>query len=201
MESSPAARAISIAGLVVFLGLLLYAGADAAGRWPSVLLAALGAVLGAGVASNAIVARDVDPWRLPPGPPARPAAWAHQAAVVAVASAVAAAGITANPWWLAAAVSAGALWLLTFRRLVAIVAADDPRPPEARPVEIPPQSVYVPAFQLATVALALGLLYGGMATDWPWLWRPTTWDDFQGPLWLVLLEFASLPLTLAAMRG
>ena len=201
MESSPAARAISIAGLVVFLGLLVYAGIEATDRWPAVLLASLGAVLGAGVAINAIVVRDVDPWRLPPGPPARSIAWAHQATTIAVAAAVAAAGFTGNIAWLAAAASAGALWLLSLRRLVAIVAATDPRPPEVRPVEVPPPSVYVHAFQIAMLTLALGLIYGGMATDTPWLWRPNAWDDFQGPLWLVLLELTSLPLTLAAERG
>ncbi|MGE3276500.1 MAG: hypothetical protein AB7O67_15410 [Vicinamibacterales bacterium] len=200
MEPSPAARALSAAGLVIGIALAVYAGVAALDDWPQVVVAALGAVLGAGVAVNAIVSRDIDPWRLPPGPSARGAAWAHQATVVAVAGAVAAAGLTENPWWLALFVAAGALWLLTFRQLVAIVAADDPRPPEKRPVETPPPSVYPRAFQAVTLAFAFALLYAAIAADTPWLWRPAIWDDYQAALWLVLLEFSSLPLTLAGLR-
>ncbi|MGE0039561.1 MAG: hypothetical protein AB7H88_14335 [Vicinamibacterales bacterium] len=201
MEPSPAARALSAAGLAISFALAVYAAVAAADTLPAILVAALGAVLGAGVAVNAIAARDLDPWPPPPGPPAERQAWLHQGALVAAVGAVSAAGVTENPWWLAAFVSAGALWLLTFRQLVAIVAADDPRPPEQRPVEAPPPSVYPRAFGVAMLAAAMGLLYLGVAADTPWLWRPAIWDDYQGALWLVLLEFSSLPLTLVALRG
>jgi hypothetical protein len=201
MEPSPAARALSAAGLAIAAALAIYAAASAADTLPAIVVATLGAVLGAGVAVNAIAARDIDPWPLPPGPPARRQAGLHQATIVAAVGAVTAAGVTENGWWLAAFVSAGALWLLTFRQLVAIIAADDPRPPDERPVEGPPPSVYPRAFTVAMLVSAVALLYLGVASDTPWLWHPTIWDDYQGALWLVLLEFSSLPLTLAALRG
>jgi hypothetical protein len=99
-------------------------------------------------------------------------------------------------------VAAGAVWFAAFQLAVQLAA-----PPErleiapARRLDAPAPSVFSTAFLGGAVAFALAVLYLAVAADSPWMPRPRLWDHYQGVLWLVLLEFVSLPLTLVAARA
>lgn len=217
LEPSPAGRAIAIATAVVLVALLVYVATAAVDAFPALLLAAIGAVLGAGVGINTIVARDLDQRR-----PEVPAGWtpsaaglpvrhprAQRAALAAVHGAILAVavtlqllGLTEQGAWLAGTVVAGAAWFAAIQ-LAAQLAAPPERleiAPE-RPIETAGPSVFATAFVAAAVALALAVLYLAVAGDSPWMPTPRLWDHYQGVLWLVLLEFVSLPLTLVAAKA
>ena len=217
LEPSPAAGAIGFAGLVVLVALLGYAITAALDHWPALMLATLGAMLGASFATTRIVAYDLDPRArapLPPGwtprvlgvPLSTPAAHTRarrglHATIVALAASVQAAGWLQDPRLLVATLALGGLWYALFR--VVIDLASPPEQPGEEPFSIdagPPDSVFPALYQAAASALALGLIYLAIAADTPWLWRPTTWDHFQGPLLFLLLEAVSAPVAAIAKR-
>src|SRR5687767_8517314 len=187
MNASPLRTAIGVASAVVCLGLALYAAAAAADDWPALVMASLGAALGAGFTINALVARDLD------GDGAGDATrtrspitrlFVHQLLCVAIPGFIAWAGRTEDPGWLIGAVVLGPLWAWTLSSLVDAL--------ERTGISV--RDVYPRAYQIAVLSVALWFIYGAIAADTPWLWRATKWDDFQGPVWFIVLEFASLPL-------
>ncbi|MGQ0735759.1 MAG: hypothetical protein ACT4QD_19155 [Acidobacteriota bacterium] len=198
MPDSPAAGAIGIAAGVIAGALAVVAALSVADAWPAVVLAAFGAALGAGVSINTIHARVLDgaqPTATALDPRAAAAsrrlAVVHQLTIVLVVAAIVVAGVTENGWWWLAAAVAGAGWAAALFRLAGHLERH----------ECPAGgSAYPRAFQLGLLAAALWLTYGAIAADTPWLWRPVRWDDFQGPIWAVVLEIAGLPLTLSALQ-
>jgi len=216
LEPSPAAGAIGFAALVVLVALLGYTVTTALDDWPSLMLATLGAILGASFATTRIVSHGLDhqmPAALPDGWTPRvlgmavttPAARAGvrrsmHATILAIAASVQVAGWLEEPRVLALTLLLGGLWYALFRTVVELASPPEREDDEPRvPVEAP-DSVFPPLFQISTAALALGLLYLAIATDTPWLWRPTTWDHLQGPLLFVLLEAVSAPVAAIAGR-
>ncbi len=217
LEPSPAAGAIGFAGLVVLVALIGYTVTAALDDWPALMLATLGAMLGASFATSRIVACDLD--HRPPQP--LPDGWAPRVLGIALASpkartgarrglhltiAALAASAQLSGWLeepriLTATLMLGGLWYVQFRAVVDLAS-----PPE-RPGEehgsvpgVPPDSVFPALFQASTSVLAIALLYLAVAADTPWIWRPTAWDHFQGPLLFILLEAVSAPVTAIASR-
>jgi len=82
-------------------------------------------------------------------------------------------------------------WAFTFSRLVARLERASSR--DGR-------HAYGQAFQIVTVVAAIGLIYASITLETPWLWRPAVPADLQAFVWLVILEFAGLPLTLLTLR-
>jgi len=216
LEPSPAGQAIGMASGVVLAATVIYLGTAAADALPELMLAAIGAVLGAGVAINAIVARDLDrsipPWpdgwqpRLA-GVPLRGARArlgvivGLHLAVVGVAAAVQTAGVREDWRWLLVANGCAVAWWALTRALVDVAAPPEPVDgPTAPARSYDGASVFALAFVLAAVTFAVVLLYAAIAADTPWLPSPRLWDHYQGVLWFVLLEFVALPLALVARR-
>jgi hypothetical protein len=183
---SPVQNAVGAASLVILIAMVLFSVAAYADAWPALVMMAYGAALGAGVAINAITARGLD----------MSASTSTAATPAALLQGLTLATPIALAWslWLddrrllivpvvLAGVWSWQLWLLT-----GVL--------ERGGSESADGSVYRQAFQLMTLAFVICLLYGAVATDTPWLWRPTVWDHFQGPIWFVVLEFAALPLSL-----
>jgi hypothetical protein len=217
LEPSPAAGAIGFAGLVVLVALLGYTVTTALDDWPALMLATLGAMLGASFATTRIVAHGLDhrtPAPLPDGfaPRVLGVAVASGQArarvrrglhvtIVALAASVQLAGWMEEPRVLTATLALGGLWYVLFRAVVDLAS-----PPERLGDEpvlssgAPPDSVFPPLFQATTSALALGIVYLAVTADTPWLWRPTAWDHFQGLLLFVLLEAVSAPVAAVAGR-
>lgn len=274
LDSPPAADAIRAAGAVVLAALAGYAAAAALDDWPALMLASLGAMLGASLAITRIVGRDLDaeaPRPLPENwtPRAlgiklrsprdrRGARLALHGVIVLLAASAQVAGRLEEPRLLGATLALGGVWYLLFRATVDLAAPPEPfaldasglshepghepagaagdtpataadRParravppepcrettalapagspgglqaPGSAPgaADIAPPSVFPPLFQAAASLLAVTLLYAAVAADNAWLWRPTSWDDFQGPLLFVLLEAVSAPVAAVAAR-
>jgi hypothetical protein len=192
---TPAARAIIVAALVVAVALGLYGIAATLDRWPELVIASWGAALGAGMAINGIALREMDVADSTDSalhaPPDRTAALRHQVCTALVA---ACAWLTAEReqiGWAGATVMLAVVWVWTMPRLVAAM--------ERAPTRVCLEA-YARAFQLAAIAGAIALIYASVALDTPWLWRPLLPSNLQFLLWLAILEFAGLPLTLMALR-
>jgi hypothetical protein len=193
-DGSPLRNAIRAASAVICLALVVYAAAAAADDWPALVMASLGAALGAGFTINALVARDLDGDAGAAAIEPRstiPSVVVHQLLCVAIPSFIAWAGRAEDPRWLIGAVALGPLWAWTLSTLVDAI--------ERTGTSV--RDIYPRAYQIAALSVAMWFIYGAIAADTPWLWRPTKWDDYQAPLWFVVLEFVSLPLTLAAMKA
>ncbi|MDP1571202.1 MAG: hypothetical protein Q8L86_14505 [Vicinamibacterales bacterium] len=216
LEPSPAAGAIGFAALVVLVALLGYIVTAALDDWPALMLATLGAMLGASFATTRIVGYDLDPR----APAALPDGWTPRVlgmavatsgaragvrrgmhlAILALAASVQVAGWLEEPRVLVLTLGLGGLWYTLFRAVVELASPPERPGDEPPPAAEPPDSVFPPLFQMSASALALGLLYLAIATDTPWLWRPTIWDHFQGPLLFILLEAVSAPVAAIAGR-
>lgn len=218
LEPSPAAAAIGFAGLVMLVAILGYTVTAALDDWPALMLAALGAMLGASFATTRIVADDLDARAAAP----LPEGWtprvlglavptsAHvhlrrglHLTILALAASVQAAGWLEEPPVLAVTIVLGGLWYGLFRAVVDLASPPErPGDLQAPTASTQPDSVFSRLFQVSTATLALGLLYLAVTSDTPWLWRPTAWDHFQGLLLFVLLEAVSAPVAaIAARRG
>jgi hypothetical protein len=217
LDPSPAASAIGFAGLVVLVSLLGYVVTTALGDWPALMLATLGAMLGASFATTRLVAHDLD-WR-PPQP--LPSGWsprlfglslvepsaqrmtrrALHAVILLLALSAQAAAWLEEPRLLVITLGLSGLWYLLFRAVVDLASPPDPAepPPPGGPSEAP-DSVFPGLFQAAASLLVIVLIALGIAADTDRLWSPARWDDFQGLLLLVLLEAVSAPVAAVAGR-
>jgi hypothetical protein len=191
MSDSPAGRAIGIAAFVVSASLAVYATAAVLDRWGELVIAAWGAALGAGMAINGIIWRelDFDGASTTDLGVERMAGVQHQVCSLLTAIGAWQTAETEAWGWAAATVIIGVGWALTFSRLVAGIEHASVRNG---------MRIYGFAFQLVTIVAALGLIYASIALETPWLWRPTVPADLQAFVWLTVLEFAGLPLTLLA---
>lgn len=215
LEPSPAAGAIGFASLVVLVALLGYAVTTALDDWPALMLAALGAMLGASFATTRIVAHDMDPRPVPPWPDGwtprvaglalatpravRSATLGLHATIAALAGSVHIAGRLEEPRLLGLTLTLGVVWFALFRGV--LDAASPPEVPGTMPAEgDAPDSVFPALFQASASLLALTLLYLAVTAETPWLWRPAIWDDFQAPLLFVLLEAVTAPVAAIARR-
>jgi hypothetical protein len=216
LEPSPAASAIGFAGLAVLVALLGYIVTTALDDWPAIMLATLGAMLGASFATTRIVAHGLDdraPAPLPDG-------WAPRvfglsvssgrararvrrglhATIAALAASVQLAAWLGEPRVLTATLALGAVWYVLFRAVVDLASPPERPGDEPLAAAVAPDSVFPVLFQMSASALTISLLYLAIAADTPWLWRPTTWDHFQGPLLFFLLEAVSAPVARIAGR-
>lgn len=215
LEQSPAAGAIGFASLVVLVALLGYTVTAALDDWPSIMLATLGAMLGASFATTRIVAHDLDPRPVPPWPAGwtprvagfalatpgavRGATLGLHATIAVLAGSVHVAGRLEEPRLLGLTLALGVVWFALFRGV--LDAASPPDVIGTMPVTgDAPDSVFPALFQASASLLALTLLYLAVTADTPWLWRPAIWDDFQGPLLFVLLEAVTAPVASVARR-
>jgi hypothetical protein len=189
---SPAGRAIGIASLVIAVALGVYAVAAALDRWPELVVAAWGAALGAGMAINGIALRELDfaSDTPPSGTPDPIGAVQYQlcTALIAVGAWQTARGEQFG--WAAATVIVGVAWSWALSRLANSL--------ETRTLQQGLRA-YARSFQLLAVLLGGVLMYASVALETLWLWRPAVPADLQGFVWLVILEFAGLPLTLLAV--
>jgi hypothetical protein len=189
---TPAQRAIGAAAFVVTVALGLYAAAATLDRWPELVVAAWGAALGAGMAINGIALKEMD-FEGPDGiltpEPDRFAAARHQlcAALVAVSAWQTAEGERLG--WAIATVICGLAWAWTLPPLVAVMERASARAC---------LHAFYRSFQIFAVLAAVGLVYASVALETLWLWRPATPADLQVFVWLGILEFAGLPLSLVA---
>jgi hypothetical protein len=185
---SPAARAISIAAVVVVAALTIYATAATLDRWPDLVIVAWGAALGAGMAINGIVLRELDfddegaakpatGWRAP---------LLHQVSVALVAVAAWRTATNERFEWAAVTVVCGVAWAWTLYRLLDTIERADRRDA---------LRAYSRAFTVLAVLFAVCVIYASVALESRWLWRPTVPADLQWLVWLMILEFTSLPLT------
>ena len=53
--------------------------------------------------------------------------------------------------------------------------------------------------RIVGVLAAIALVYASVAMETLWLWRPAAPADLQAFVWLAILEFSGLPLTLIAV--
>lgn len=192
---TPAQRAIGLAAFVVTVALGLYAVAATLDRWPELVIAAWGAALGAGMAINGIALREMD--GAPGGsgvPPAggRGAALRHQLCSILVATAAWQTAEREHLAWALATIGVGFAWAWTLPGLVAAME-------RARPGAC--IHAYYGAFRFMAIAAAVGLVYASVALETAWLWKPSTPADLQFAVWLTILEFAGLPLTLVALAN
>lgn len=189
---SPAQRAVAIAAFVVTVALGLYAAAAAVDRWPELVIAAWGAALGAGMAINAIALREIDfePETPSAAPPLVPAAARHQAIALGVALCAWQTAEHQHFAWAAATVALGLGWAWTLPPLVGAM--------ERATTRICLHA-YFRSFQIVGVLAAIALVYASVAMETLWLWRPAAPADLQAFVWLAILEFSGLPLTLIAV--
>lgn len=191
MHGSPLRQAIGAASAVICLALIVYAAAAAIDDWPALVMASLGAALGAGFIINVLIARDLDGSdAVSAAQNVRMPALLHQFVCLVIPASIGWAGRSEDPSWLIGAVALGPIWAWTLMRLVAAVET----------AGLSTRDSYSRAYRIAALSLALWFIYGAIAADTPWLWRATSWDDYQAPVWFVVLEFVSLPLTLAAIK-
>lgn len=189
---SPAQRAVAIAAFVVTVALGLYAAAATVDRWPELVIAAWGAALGAGMAINAIALREIELEADSPSAaaPLLPAAARHQAVALAVALCAWQTAEHQHLAWAAATVALGLGWAWTLPPLVGAM--------ERATIKICLHA-YFRAFQIIGVLAAVALVYASVAMETLWLWRPAAPADLQAFVWLAILEFSGLPLTLIAV--
>ena len=190
---SPAARAVGIAAFVTSAAVGLYSIAAVLDRWPELVIAAWGASLGAGMAINGIALREMDAHGATTAGERRrdlTAAVQHQLCTFVVAVAAWQIAATESFGWAAAAVIAGVAWAWTFPRLVGAM---------ERATSTDAMRAYLRAFQLVVIVFVATLIYASIALDTVWLWRPKVPADVQAVLWLLVLEFSGLPLTLVAL--
>jgi hypothetical protein len=216
LEPSPAASAIGFAGLVVLVALFGYVVTAALDDWPAIVLATLGAILGASFATTRIVAHDLD-WRAPRPLPAgwsprvsglaltttraqRNAGRALHATILALGASAQAAASVEEPRILVATLALAGLWYLLFRAVVDLAAPPDPPEPSPQVPGETPDSIFPGLFQAAASILALTLIYLAVAADNAWLWQPTIGDHFHGLVLVVLLEAVSAPVVAVAGR-
>jgi hypothetical protein len=188
---TPAGHAIGVAALVVSVALGLYAVAATLDRWPELVIAAWGAALGAGMAINGIALHEMDfdgPATRQPAPD-RTAAVRHQVCTILVALSAWQTAKREQIAWAAATLILGVLWAWTIPRLVAAM--------ERASVRICLYAYYR-SFLSAAVVTAMAAIYASVALETAWLWKPATPAELQPFVWLAILEFASLPLTLIA---
>ena len=193
MTMSPASRAIGIAAFVIAAALALYAVAATADRWPSLVIAAWGAALGAGMAINGIARREMEVADAAAAPDARldrTAALQHQICTAIVALAAWQTAERESAGWAAVTMISAVAWAWTFPRLVAQL--------ERAPL-VTCLRAYATAFQTMAVLAAIACIYGSIALDTAWLWRPAVPAHLQAFVWLAILEFPGLPLTLVAV--
>jgi hypothetical protein len=190
---TPAGRAIGVAAFVVSVALGLYSVAATVDRWPEVVIAAWGAALGAGMAINGIALREIDfagaRDATTDAAPDRVAAVQHQACAVLVAISAWQTAQREQIGWAAATVMLGVVWAWTIPRLVSAM--------ERASVRICLYAYYR-SFLILTVAATIAVIYASVALENLWLWRPQAPADLQAFVWLAILEFAGLPLTLVA---
>jgi hypothetical protein len=190
---SPAARAIRVAGFAIAVAFVLYLISATLDRWPEVVLAAWGAALGAGMAINGIMFREAEfasSFDASADPP-HDSAGAAQHQICTLLASIAAwrtAATEAVAWALAAAILIVA-WAWSLQRLTQNIEAASSRTFSG---------AYFRAFRVAALTLAAAGIYASIATESSWLWKPAVPADLQLPVWLAILEFASLPLTLIA---
>ena len=154
-------------------------------------MASLGAALGAGFTINALVARDLDvDTEAAESRPMTTMAIVHQVLCMAIPALIGWAGRTEDPRWLLGAVALGPVWAWTLSTLIGAI--------ERAGTSV--RDTYPRAYQVAVVAITLSFIYAAVAADTPWLWQPTKWDDFQAPIWFVVLEFPALPVSLAMRK-
>ena len=191
---SPAARAISIAAVVVVAALAVYATAATLDRWPDLVIIAWGAALGSGMAINGIVLRELDFADELAETPAigRSAPLLHQVSVAAVALAAWRAAADEHFGWVAVTVVCGAAWAWTLYRLLDSIERADRRDA---------LRAYSRAFNVLAILFAVCVIYASVALESRWLWRPTVPADLQWLVWLMILEFTSLPITFAVLRS
>ena len=190
---TPAQRAITVAALVVTAALGIYAVAATVDRWPELVVAAWGAALGAGMAINGIALRELDfkgPELSGPPMPKRLAAARHQVCAALVALSAWQTADREYGAWAVAAVVFGLAWAWTLAPLVAAMEGASARTC---------LHAYYRSFQVSAVTAAVALVYASVAIETPWLWRPQAPADLQVIVWLSILEFAGLPLTLMAV--
>jgi hypothetical protein len=93
--------------------------------------------------------------------------------------------------WAAATILSAVAWAWTFPRLVMQL---------ERTTLVTCMRAYAHAFQLFAVLMAIGCIYASIALETAWLWRPSVPADLQAFVWVGILEFAGLPLTLVAAK-
>lgn len=190
---TPAGRAIGIAALLVSVALGLYSVAATLDRWPELVIAAWGAALGAGMAINGIALRELDFAGAPDSSSDRTsdpiAAVRHQLCTVLVAICAWQTAEREEIGWAAATVLLGVVWVWTIPRLVAALERASMRTC---------LHAYYRSFLFAAVVTAMACVYASVALETVWLWKPATPADLQAFVWLAILEFAGLPLTLIA---
>jgi hypothetical protein len=190
---TPAERAIGAAAFVVTVALGLYAVAATLDRWPELVIAAWGAALGAGMAINGIALREMDfDGPAEPGDQPRPdriAAVRHQVCTALVAISAWQTAEREHLAWAAATVVLGLAWAWTLPRLVTAM---------ERASMKTCLRAYYRAFQISALVAAIGFIYASIAQETLWLWRPAAPANLQAFVWLAILEFAGLPLTLIA---
>jgi hypothetical protein len=189
---TPAQRAITVAAFVVTVALGLYAAAATVDRWPELVIAAWGGALGAGMAINGIGLREMDfdgSETTAVHAPDRSAAIRHQVCAGLVALCAWQTAERAHLAWAVATVVLGLIWAWTLPSLVANMERASMRAC---------LHAYYRSFQIIGVAAAVSVIYASVALETLWLWRPTTPADLQMFVWLGILEFAGLPLTLVA---
>jgi hypothetical protein len=173
LDMSPAQRAVAIAAFVVTVALGLYAAAAAVDRWPELVIAACG-----------------EPETPSAAPPLVPAAARHQAIALGVALCAWQTAEHQHFAWAAATVALGLGWAWTLPPLVGAM--------ERATTRICLHA-YFRSFQIVGVLAAIALVYASVAMETLWLWRPAAPADLQAFVWLAILEFSGLPLTLIAV--
>jgi hypothetical protein len=190
---TPAQRAIGVAAFVVTVALGLYAAAATLDRWPELVVAAWGAALGAGMAINGIALKEMDfegqDGVVAPQAPDRFAAGRHHLCAVLVAISAWQTAEGERVGWAVATVIFGLAWAWTLPPLVAVMERASTRAC---------LHAFYRSFQIFAVVASVGLVYASVALETLWLWRPATPADLQVFVWLGILEFAGLPLSLVA---
>jgi hypothetical protein len=149
-----------MAACVVSASLSVYATAAVLDRWGELVIAAWGASLGAGMAINGIIWRELDADTGPAihGPGDRMAGVQHQVCSVMTALAAWQTAETEAWGWAAATVIVGIGWGLTFSRLVTRLEHASIRNG---------MHAYGQAFQIVTIVAAMGLIYASITLDTP----------------------------------
>jgi hypothetical protein len=116
----------------------------------------------------------------------------HQVSVVLVAAAAWRTATDERFAWAAVTVVCGAAWAWTLYRLLGAIERADRRDA---------LRAYSRAFNILAVLFAVCVIYASVALESRWLWRPSVPADLQWLVWLMIMEFTSLPITFAVLRS
>jgi hypothetical protein len=179
---------------VVTVALGFYSVAATFDRWPELVIAGWGAALGAGMAVNGIAFREIDSAgqaTVEPQAANRVAAARHQLCAVLVALSAWQTAEHQHIAWGSATVVLGLVWAWTLPPLVTAMERASARTC---------LHAYYRSFQIMTLVAAIALMYASVTLETVWLWKPGVPADLQAFVWLAILEFSGLPLSLIAAR-